>query len=48
MSAAPPLKAKVLQDEFARGGRFQQLLLRYTQALIAQISQTAVSTVSTR
>ena len=36
------LKAKVLQDEFALGGKFQQLLLRYTQALITQISQTAV------
>src|SRR6187551_3360660 len=36
------MKAKVLQDEFARGGKFQQLLLRYTQALITQISQTAV------
>ena len=36
------LKAKLLQDEFARGGRFQHLLLRYTQALITQISQTAV------
>jgi len=36
------MKAIVLQDEFARGGRFQQLLLRYTQALITQISQTAV------
>lgn len=36
------MKAKVLQDEFARGERFQQLLLRYTQALITQISQTAV------
>lgn len=36
------LKAKVLQDEFARGGKFQHLLLRYTQALITQISQTAV------
>ena len=36
------LKAKVLQDEFARGGKFQYLLLRYTQALITQISQTAV------
>jgi len=36
------MKVKVLQDEFARGGRFQQLLLRYTQALITQISQTAV------
>ena len=36
------MTAKLLQDEFARGGRFQQLLLRYTQALITQISQTAV------
>jgi CRP-like cAMP-binding protein len=36
------MKAKVLQDEFALGGKFQQMLLRYTQALITQISQTAV------
>src|SRR4051794_2128642 len=36
------MKAKVLQDEFAKGGKFQYLLLRYTQALITQISQTAV------
>jgi CRP-like cAMP-binding protein len=36
------MKAKALQDEFALGGQFQQLLLRYTQALITQISQTAV------
>lgn len=31
-----------LRDEFARSGRFQGLLLRYTQAMITQISQTAV------
>ena len=36
------MKVKLLQDEFARGGQFQHLLLRYTQALITQISQTAV------
>ncbi|MDT5263166.1 MAG: hypothetical protein QOC61_2170 [Acidobacteriota bacterium] len=36
------MKAKVLQDEFKRGGEFQRLLLRYTQALITQMSQTAV------
>lgn len=36
------IEAKVLQAEFARGGKFQFLLLRYTQALITQISQTAV------
>ena len=36
------MKAKVLQQEFARGGPLQLALLRYTQALITQISQTAV------
>jgi len=36
------MKSKAMLDEFKRGGEFQQLLLRYTQALIAQISQTAV------
>lgn len=36
------MKAKALQDEFKRGGAFQLLLLRYTQALVTQISQTAV------
>jgi CRP-like cAMP-binding protein len=36
------LRAKSLQAEFSRGGEFQVLLLRYTQALITQISQTAV------
>jgi hypothetical protein len=36
------MKAMVLQNEFALGGEFQRLLLRYTQALITQISQTAV------
>jgi CRP-like cAMP-binding protein len=36
------METKVLQDEFARGGMFQRLLLRYTQALMTQMSQTAV------
>lgn len=36
------MKAKDLKTEFSRGGRFQELLLRYTQALMTQISQTAV------
>ena len=36
------LKAVVLKTEFKRGGPLQQLLLRYTQALIAQMTQTAV------
>jgi CRP-like cAMP-binding protein len=39
---AVKIGAKELQREFALGGRFQQLLLRYTQALLTQISQTAV------
>lgn len=36
------MKAKALHEEFIRGGEFQLSLLRYTQALITQISQTAV------
>jgi CRP-like cAMP-binding protein len=36
------LKASDLKTEFRLGGRFQELLLRYTQALMTQISQTAV------
>jgi CRP-like cAMP-binding protein len=36
------MKARVLREEFKRGGPLQFLLLRYTQALITQISQTAV------
>ena len=36
------LKAQLLKDEFARFGPTMHLLLRYTQALITQMSQTAV------
>ena len=36
------LKAAVLKTEFGRGGPLQHLLLRYTQALLTQMSQTAV------
>lgn len=36
------MSAKALQAEFVKGDMFQQMLLRYTQALITQISQTAV------
>lgn len=36
------LSVTAMQEEFTRGGEFQQLLLRYTMALITQISQTAV------
>lgn len=36
------MKAKVLKENFLLAGQFHNLLLRYTQALITQISQTAV------
>jgi CRP-like cAMP-binding protein len=36
------LRAGVLKREFAMGGNLQQLALRYTQALITQMAQTAV------
>jgi CRP-like cAMP-binding protein len=36
------LKTAVLTREFEHGGPMQQLLLRYTQALITQMAQTAV------
>ena len=36
------LKAELLKDEFGRFGPTMQLLLRYTQALITQMAQTAV------
>jgi CRP-like cAMP-binding protein len=36
------LKAAVMKKEFDRGGALQHLLLRYTQALITQMAQTAV------
>ena len=35
------LKAKLLKEEFSRGGLMQRLLLRYTQALLTQMCQTA-------
>jgi CRP-like cAMP-binding protein len=34
--------APVLREEFKRGGRLQDLLLRHTQALLVQIAQTSV------
>jgi hypothetical protein len=40
--SAERLGAQVLQREFRRGGELQVLLLRYTMALITQMSQTAV------
>jgi CRP-like cAMP-binding protein len=36
------LAGKALKEEFRRGGRLQHLLLRYTQALLTQMAQTAV------
>jgi len=36
------LRASVLKTEFSKGGDLQHLLLRYTQALITQMAQTAV------
>jgi len=36
------LRASVLKREFATGGNLQHLALRYTQALITQMAQTAV------
>ena len=40
--SAVRLSVKELNFEFSLGGRFHDLLLSYTQALITQISQTAV------
>ena len=36
------LDARILKEEFRRAGPVQRLLLRYTQALITQMAQTAV------
>jgi len=36
------MKAQLLKNEFNRAGQLQILLLRYTQALITQMAQTAV------
>jgi hypothetical protein len=36
------LKGLLLKEEFDRAGELQHLLLRYTQALLTQMSQTAV------
>ena len=36
------MPSRALNDEFSLGGVFQKVLLRYTQSLMTQISQTAV------
>ena len=43
-SAGKSLRARadIVRQQFSRGGAMQRLLLRYTQALFAQMSQTAV------
>jgi len=38
------LSGRLLKEEFDRGGLTQRLLLRYTQALLTQMSQTAACT----
>jgi Crp-like helix-turn-helix domain len=38
---AQRMDARVLRDQFTRGGAFQRVLLRYTEGLITQISLTA-------
>ena len=40
--AAIRIRGRTLQEEFKRGGALQERLLLYTQALMTQISQTAV------
>ncbi|HEX8474097.1 MAG TPA: Crp/Fnr family transcriptional regulator [Pyrinomonadaceae bacterium] len=40
--AALRLRTGVLQEEFRKGGALQRVLLRYTHALMAQISQSVV------
>ena len=40
--SAMRIKASAVREEFKRGGRLQELLLRYTQAHLVQIAQTAV------
>ena len=40
--SAMRMKAGTLREEFKRGGRLQDLLLRYTQTHLVQIAQTAV------
>lgn len=40
--AALGLRSETLQEEFRKGGALQSLLLRYTHALMAQISQSVV------
>jgi CRP-like cAMP-binding protein len=42
VKSALRVRAEVVREEFNRGGKLQDLLLRYTQALLTQITQSAV------
>jgi CRP-like cAMP-binding protein len=42
VGTAMRMKASVLKEEFERGGKLQDYLLRYTNALMSQISHSAV------
>lgn len=39
---ATRIKAEVFRNEFDRGGKFQDLVLRYTEVLFIQVTQSAV------
>jgi CRP-like cAMP-binding protein len=39
---ASRIKVETMREQFARGGPLQYVVLRYTQALLAQVAQTAV------
>jgi CRP-like cAMP-binding protein len=36
------IKAEVFKEEFSRGGRFQELLLKYMNVMLTQLSQAAI------
>jgi CRP-like cAMP-binding protein len=42
VKSALRVRAEVVKEEFNRGGKLQDLLLRYTQSLLTQITQSAV------
>lgn len=36
------IKAEVFKEEFRRGGKFQELLLKYMNVMLTQLSQSAI------
>ena len=42
VSSAWRIRAEVFREEFNRGGKFQELLLKYTYVMITQLSQSAL------